>query len=140
GGRGGGFGVAGKEGRRFKLDGIVVGGHSIVINGPDRRDTERFAQGDLCDVTIRHSTLVPGWWLECDCEPKRPHEPSLEIFNSNAIVRIDHSIVGSISVVADEVDRDPVEILISDSILDATSNERSAIGAPHPPPPFPPAS
>jgi hypothetical protein len=126
----GAFALSGKHGSRFKLDGIVVGGHSIVINGPERRDAERFAQGDLCDVTIRHSTLVPGWWLECDCEPKRPHEPSLEIFNSNAVIKIEHSIVGSISVVADEVNRDPVEIVLSDSILDATGTERSAIGAP----------
>jgi hypothetical protein len=132
----GAFVLSGKQGSRFKLDGIVVGAHSVVVNGPDRRDAERFAQGDLCDVTIRHSTLVPGWWLECDCEPKRPHEPSLEIFNSNAVIRIDHSIVGSISVVADEVDQDPVEIFISDSILDATSDERSAIGAPNPPSAF----
>ena len=126
----GAFVLSGKQGSRFKLDGIVVGGHSILINGPERRDAERFAQGDLCDVTIRHSTLVPGWWLECDCEPKRPHEPSLKIFKSNAVIKIEHSIVGSISVVADEVNQDPVEIFLSDSILDATGTERSAIGAP----------
>ena len=124
------FVVSGEQGSRFKLDGIVVVGHSMSINGPDRRDKERFARGDLCDVTIRHSTLVPGWWLECNCEPKRPHEPSLEIFNSNATVKIEHSIVGAISVVADERNEDPVEILLSDSILDATGTAHNAIGAP----------
>jgi hypothetical protein len=126
----GAFVLSGKRGSRFKLDGIVVVGHSIVINGPDRRDEKRFPQGDLCDVTIRHSTLVPGWWLECNCEPKRPHEASLKIFNSNAVVKIEHSIVGSISVVADEVTTDPVEIFLTDSILDATGVDRNAIGAP----------
>src|SRR4029077_19530342 len=40
------------------------------------------------------------------------------------------SIVGSIFVTADEVQTDPVEVSISDSIVDATSLERTAVGAP----------
>jgi hypothetical protein len=125
------FVLSGKQGSRFKLDGVMITGRSIRVSGPDRRDVERFPQGDLCDVTIRHSSLVPGWELECGCEPKRPNEASLEIFNSNATIKIEHSIVGSISVIADEVTQDPVEILVSDSILDATSTERSAVAAPN---------
>jgi hypothetical protein len=81
-------------------------------------------------VTIRHSTLVPGWALHCDCEPKRPAEPSLELFNVNAKVSIEHSIIGSIQVNQDEVQTDPIPIQISDSILDATSSEREALDAP----------
>jgi hypothetical protein len=125
------FALSGKQGSRFKLDGVMVMGRSIHVTGPDRSDLERFPQGDLCDVTIRHSTLVPGWGLECGCEPKRPSEASLEIFNSNATIKIEHSILGSISVVADEVTQDPVEIVISDSILDATGTELSAVAAPN---------
>jgi hypothetical protein len=80
-------------------------------------------------VTIRHSTLVPGWVLECNCDPKRPNEASLEIFNSSAKIRIEHSIVGSIYVTADEVTNDPVDIIVSDSIVDATRADLVAIGA-----------
>lgn len=124
------FTVAGKHGSRFTLDGMVVTGRGMQVRGPDRADPEAFAQGDLCDVTIRHCTLVPGWGLECDCEPKRPNEPSLELSNTAAKIVIEHSIVGSIYVSADEVQTDPVEVCISDSIVDATSIERVAIGAP----------
>jgi hypothetical protein len=124
------FTVSGKQGSRFKLDGLLVTGRGVQVAGPDRAEPERYAQGDLCDVTLRHVTLVPGWGLECDCEPKRPNEPSLELINTGAKVIVEYSIIGSISVTADEVQTDPVEIAINDSIVDATSIERVAIGAP----------
>ena len=125
------FTVSGKKASRFKLDGLIVTGRGMQVSGPDRSDPEVFAQGDLCDVTIRHSTLVPGWGLECDCEPKRPNEPSLELLNTGAKIVIEHSIIGSIHVVADEVETDPIEISISDSIVDATNEEREAVAAPN---------
>ena len=125
------FTVSGKSGSRFKLDGLLVTGRGMQVAGPDRTDAERFAQGDLCDVTIRHSTLVPGWGLECDCEPKRPNEPSLELIDTGARVIIEHSIIGSVYIMADEVQTDPVQIWITDSIVDATSVERVAVGAPN---------
>lgn len=123
------FTVSGKQGSRFTLDGIVVTGRAMQVVGPDRTDPERFAEGDLCDVTLRHVTLVPGWALECDCEPKRPSEPSLELLYTAAKIRIEHSIVGAIQVIADEVQTEPVTISMSDSIVDATSEARVAIGA-----------
>lgn len=123
------FTVSGKQGSRFVLDGIVVTGRGMQIVGPDRAEAERFAEGDLCDVTLRHVTLVPGWGLECDCEPKRPSEPSLELLHTGAQITIEHSILGAIQVVADEVQTDPAAIAISDSIVDATSERHAAIGA-----------
>jgi hypothetical protein len=123
------FTVSGKQGSRFTLDGIVVSGRGMQIVGPDRAEPERFAEGDLCDVSLRHVTLVPGWGLECDCEPKRPSEPSLELLYTRAKISIEHSIIGAIEVAADEVQTDPVQISISDSIVDATSEARTAIGA-----------
>lgn len=123
------FTVSGKRASRFTLDGIIVTGRGMLVVGPDRAEPERFAEGDLCDVTLRHVTLVPGWSLECDCEPRRPNEPSLELIYTGARITIEHSIIGSIDVVADEAQTDPVEISISDSIVDATSETRTAIGA-----------
>lgn len=117
--------ISGKRASRFVIDGLLIMGRNISINGPADPDS---ADGDLCDVIIRHSTLVPGWALECNCDPKRPNEPSIEILDSTARLRIEHSIIGSIYVVADEKARDPVDIAISDSIIDATDTELVAIG------------
>jgi hypothetical protein len=111
--------VSGRRGSRFTLDGLLVTGRAIQI------------EGELAGVAIRHSTLVPGWALHHDCEPRRPAEPSLILFNTpRAGINIEHSIIGSIQFNQDEVREDPVRILISDSILDATSPEREALGAP----------
>jgi hypothetical protein len=73
---------------------------------------------------------VPGWGLDNNCDPKRPNEPSLELYNVRARVRIEHSILGSIQVNESQVTADPIPIQISDSILDATSDDREALGAP----------
>jgi hypothetical protein len=102
----------------FTLDGIVVTGRGVQV------------QGDVAGVTIRHSTLVPGWGLDCNCEPVRPTEPSLELDDAPNCVRIEHSIIGAIQVNRDEVREDPCRIYISDSIVDATSTDAIAVGAP----------
>ena len=137
--------VQGEEGSRFTLDGIVVAGRNIELGG------------DLAEAAIRHCTLVPGWSLHCECEPKRPAEPSLDIVAPHLCVQIEHSILGRIQVRPDvapleyddsDADKrqavdaarcagigagvrlDPIAITISDSIVDATSDTREAIGAP----------
>ncbi|MGO9432977.1 MAG: hypothetical protein ACLP00_01625 [Terracidiphilus sp.] len=102
----------------FTLDGIVVTGRGLQV------------QGSVGGVTIRHSTLVPGWGMDCNCEPTRPTEPSLELDEAPNCVRIEHSIIGAIQVNRDEVREDPCRIYISDSILDATSPKSIALGAP----------
>jgi hypothetical protein len=102
----------------FTLDGIIVTGRGVQV------------QGDVAGVTIRHSTLVPGWGLDCNCEPMLPTEPSLELDDSPECVRIEHSIIGAIQVNRDEVREDPCRIYITDSIVDATSPAAVAIGAP----------
>jgi hypothetical protein len=102
----------------FTLDGLVVTGSSVQI------------QGTIAGVSIRHSTLVPGWGLDCDCEPLHPGKPSLELDDAPDCVRIEHSIVGAIQVERDEVKEDPCRIYLSDSILDSTSMTGVAVGAP----------
>lgn len=78
--------ITGDTGSRFILDGILVTGRGVHISG------------DMAELTIRHSTLVPGWTLGGDCEPHRSTEPSLEIFAANVCVKIEHSILGTIQV------------------------------------------
>jgi len=138
--------VKGDRGSRFTLDGLIVTGRSLMI------------EGEISEIAIRHSTLVPGWDLGGDCEPRRPVEPSLELFCPYAHVAIEHSIVGSIqvnplspAVIMTEKTKsntkssaaetgcdgigqgfrvDPICLHISDSILDATDDDLEAIGAP----------
>lgn len=110
--------VVGEAGSRFTLDGFLVAGRSMRCEGP------------LAEIEIRHCTLVPGWSLAPNCEPRRPAEPSLELVDTRARVTIRRSILGSIQVSQDEVGTDPISIRLYDSVLDATSPEREAIGAP----------
>jgi hypothetical protein len=115
---------------RFTLDGFLVTGRSVRIEGIRTEDGK--TQVIPTQVIIRHSTLVPGWAVHPDCEPKRPAEPSLELVNLCGRAPIEHSIIGSIQVYQDAVRADPIMVHISDSILDATSNEREALAAPGP--------
>lgn len=115
---------------RMTLDGLLVTGRPVQVTGaPDDTTGDR---GAVCpaELVIRHCTLVPGWGIDCNCKPDRPAEPSLELNNVRARVRIEHSILGSIQVHEDEVQIDPIPIAISDSIVDATDGARQAIGAP----------
>lgn len=142
--------VNGDTGSRFTLDGLLIAGRSVQFSGPElsqigehasesdgNQDTkyqsdfpyEHQPTGDLCEIVIRHCTLVPGWSLHYDCEPQRKNEPSLELEYTAANVRIEHSIIGTISVEAHERANEPQSIEISDSILDATSEERIAVGS-----------
>ncbi|MEW7847670.1 hypothetical protein AB2N08_03120 [Massilia aurea] len=114
--------IAGGAGSRFTIDGLMVAGRGLQLAGA------------LASLTVRHSTLVPGWSLEPDCNPAQPVEPSIEVLDSGACIVIGHSIVGSIQVNNDEVRTDPVQLRISDSVVDATgadcdSPQCEAIGA-----------
>jgi len=145
------FTVMGAGCSRFTLDGVLVFGRGLQIDG------------ELAELTIRHSTLVPHWTLE---PPKSIEQntdflsPSLEIFSPKVSVRIEHSILGPIQVdpvlpepvswdkqaernsideevvqakcqgIHPEVRLDPIRICIEDSILDATEPEREVLGAP----------
>ncbi|HEV7516229.1 MAG TPA: hypothetical protein VGR07_08015 [Thermoanaerobaculia bacterium] len=113
--------VKGGPGSAFTLDGLLVTGRGVRIHG------------NLAAVTLRHSTLVPGWGLHGDCKPRRSGEPSLELVHLAGRVAIEHCILGSIEVVQNEVTTDPLPLRLSDSILDATGREREALSAPgHP--------
>lgn len=129
--------ISGQARSRVTLDGLMIAGRSVQVLGPEKDPDANgaYPEEDLCRLTIRHSTLVPGWSLEEDCEPRRPNEPSLELLNSRTAVRVEHSILGSIQVAADQVTGDPIAIHISDSVLDATGSDCGsprceALGAP----------
>jgi hypothetical protein len=109
--------VEGQAGSRFVLDGILLAGWPLRV------------RGELSDLIIRHSTLLPGSSLAQDCKPDRPGDPSLELLKTSAAVNIEHSILGSIRVKHDEVGAEPSVIRLADSILDATSPNEEALGS-----------
>jgi hypothetical protein len=120
-----GLGIQGGKGSRIVLDGLLIMGRGLQIVGPDREDPN--AGQDLCRIVIRHCTLVPGWGLHDNCEPKRPAEASLSLLNTTAQVVIEHSILGAIEVAGDDECRQPIEVSVRDSIWDATGEAREAL-------------
>ena len=124
------LGIVMAEGSRFMMDGLLITGRAVHITGPARDGRADLPPVCQSDIIIRHCTLVPGWGIDCDCEPKRPAEPSLELYNVRARLFIDHSIIGSIQVHENEVTQDPIPVSICDSILDAMEPGREAIGSP----------
>ncbi len=121
------LGITGAAGSRVLLDGLLIAGRGIEVNGPSDDAT---AGDELCELVIRHSTLVPGWALHCDCDPRRPGEPSITLDGTRAALRIEHSILGPIAVVSPPRRGEPPTLDLCDSILDATGAERVALGAP----------
>lgn len=107
--------VVGAAGSRLDFDGLLIFGRGIYI------------EGEMAEVNIRHSTLVPGWELQPNCEPVNPYETSLRLVDTNTCLHVAHSILGTIIVEQQEVKTDPVQICMSDSILDATSNDEDAL-------------
>ena len=116
-------------GSRFTLDGVIVTGRPLHVSAPREPLADAGNTPDCAaELLIRHCTLVPGWGIDCDCEPERPAEPSLELHQLKARVRIEHSIVGSIQLQQDEVGSDPMPLSIVDSIVNAADSEHEAIG------------
>jgi hypothetical protein len=103
---------------RLVLDGLTIAGRSVRISG------------EIGMVLIRHSTLVPGWWLDPDCCPTDEDEASLELDDLCGGLVIEQSIVGTIVVSRNEVSTEPIPIAISDSIIDATRPDLDALAAP----------
>lgn len=109
--------VTGAMGAHFTLDGLLLFGRGI------------HATGEFTAINVRHCTLVPGWDLEHDCKPKHTHDPSLLLTKIAARVTIEHSILGPILVHDNTVEEDPIQITISDSVMDATDSENTALSA-----------
>jgi hypothetical protein len=116
-------------GSQFMLDGLLIAGRGVAITGPPCDDPSE-SPASICgaEVVIRHCTLVPGWGLRGNCEPRFPTEPSITLTNVRATVRVEHSIVGSIQV-AEQRHVDPLPVHISDSVVDAVAPDLEAIGA-----------
>lgn len=109
--------VTGASGSELVLDGLLISGRGMEI------------RGNLRSVTLRHSTLVPGWFLHSDSKPRRAGEPSITLFETSAAVKIEHSILGPIRVIQEEIEAAPVQVELCDSILDATHADHAALSS-----------
>jgi hypothetical protein len=121
--------IALARGSRMTIDGLLITGRPVHVTEVPPAEGAR-APHCTSDIIFRHCTLVPGWGIDCDCEPKRPAEPSLELYNVRARLMIEHSIIGSIQIHENEVTSDPIPVTITDSILDAAGDDKEAIGSP----------
>lgn len=122
--------VSGGAGSRLLLDGLMVVGRGVEVHA-DADDAGNEVPGpDLCELVIRHCTLVPGWTLHCECDPRRPGEPSVTLDGTRASLRVEHSIIGPVSVISPPRRGEPPLLSLCDSVVDATGIERVAIGAP----------
>ena len=109
--------LIGAAGSEFVLDGLLISGRGIEL------------RGDLRAVTIRHSTLVPGWFLHADGRPKRPGEPSITLRDTSAALAIHHSILGPIRVIQEDERAAPFALELVDSILDAMHTDQAALSS-----------
>ncbi|SFH98575.1 hypothetical protein [Bradyrhizobium sp. cf659] len=107
----------GDTGSRFVLNGLLVSGRGLEF------------RGTFDEIAIRDCTLVPGWSIQSDTRFHRQTEPSLALINVSARLRIERSIVGAIHAAQEDVTVDPVALQVSDSMVDATSDDLPAIGA-----------
>ncbi|MBT2382258.1 hypothetical protein [Streptomyces sp. ISL-11] len=103
---------------RIVLDGLLVTGRSVQVRGA------------VAEVVVRHCTLVPGWDVGERCRPQHPEEASLELIDTPACVRVEHSILGTIVVNQDEAATEPNHVCLADSVLDATDRSSAALTGP----------
>ncbi|HEY2477051.1 MAG TPA: hypothetical protein VGI19_19880 [Candidatus Cybelea sp.] len=75
--------------------------------------------GGLGKLVVRRSTLVPGWVPARHAERRRHIEPSIAVNELPDSLVIEKSIVGPISVERGERAPGPLQIAITDSIVDA---------------------
>ncbi|MFD8086958.1 hypothetical protein ACFV4F_35305 [Kitasatospora sp. NPDC059722] len=100
------------------FDGLLIAGRGLRVSG------------GVGAVTVRHCTLVPGWSLDQECNPEHVEEASIELADTPACLRVEHSILGPVVVNADEVHAEPNRVSLCDSVLDATAHGLAALSAP----------
>lgn len=106
---------------------LQIGGDdtgAVSINGLLISDGKVVVDGNLGTLTLTHCTLVPGLALETDGTPHNPTQASLIVNAPNTRVVIDRCIVGGLRVHPD------AQVVITNSIIDATEEDSVAFAAP----------
>ncbi len=106
------FLVRGQADTRFTLDGVMIMGRAMRVEGELRR------------LELRHTTLVPTRAEHGDESSLSDASLQIDKLSDDAEVIIEHSILGPIVV---EDRGEPLPICISDSIIDALGDRSRAI-------------
>ena len=117
---------------------IDKGGNGVlVLNGLLIGECRLVLEGAFKEVRVRHCTLVPGMRLRADGTPSPAsiNVPVLEVRGLRGRLKIDRSIVGSVSLVREDMKKrkadqagTPPEVVLSDSILDNAGGCCPALG------------
>ena len=94
--------IEGESGASLTFDGLLIANNIIQV------------RGELAQLNLRHSTLVPGIILDVESSPQQPTTPSLRVESPQTQLIIDNSIVGSIRAGVD------CSLSVNNSIIDAT--------------------
>jgi hypothetical protein len=108
--------ITGGAGAEVTLNGLLITGGKVSVPASEGNQLQR--------LRLRHCTLVPGISLNINGEPEYTNEPSLIVELESVTVEIDHCIVGGLRIL------ESANVEITDSIVDATSENRVAYAAP----------
>jgi len=103
--------ITGADGAEVTINGLVISNGSLHVTGSLHR------------LALRHCTLVPGREFE-QADEQREQAPSLICEVDDAIIELDHAIVGRLEV------KGSAKVSISNSIVDAGSEDRLAYAGP----------
>jgi hypothetical protein len=99
--------IGGGAGSALILDGLLIAGSGLRVTGR------------LSQLTIRRSTLVPGWQHLAQSGKRHRVEPSIAVEGASTAISIESCILGPILVRRPERAPAPTPITIADSIIDA---------------------
>jgi hypothetical protein len=116
--------VEGGQDSTFILDGIMLTANRLASNPPPFRLLHVPASSEQLKIVIRHSTLVPGLALDAAGRPLFPKKPAIEVEADNITLVLERAIVGAVYLHEGSV------FDASDSIIDATAPDRTAIYGP----------
>jgi hypothetical protein len=111
----GGMTIRGDNNSACTLNGLLMSGAPVVI--PDAADNA------LTQLTILHSTLVPGIALNTDGSPQSSGEASLQSEIAGLKVQISRSIIGAVRT------HERSQVHAEDSFIDANMPENVAFSA-----------
>lgn len=100
-------------------------GGYLFLNGLLIEGSLDVAEGRLGQLSLRHSTLVPGNGFLPEGYPRMQRAPSINVLATTGSLEIDHSITGGIRL------GEEMTATIRDSIVDATSRCGVAFSAPN---------
>jgi hypothetical protein len=99
--------IGGGAGSALLLDGLLIAGSGLRVTGR------------LSQLTIRRSSLVPGWRHVSPSGKRHRAEPSIAVEGASTAISIESCILGPILVRRAERAPVPTPIAIADSIVDA---------------------